>query len=239
MKIALIGHGQPRFTNSFVILMSQLHGFDVADFYMCFWKTDWAPNADVLKEHLQPHLLPNYNLKEIKVIDQPEIRLPNPQLNHTSEEKVSVRWSYKRRQGMWLSLKLANDLIKDDYDLVIKFRPDGRLDKSVDVRTLDLSHEMIFPSNSRCGHPGREICDQFLFATREGMNFYSDLINHFDEYITKVAPNWEYDTHAWASEHLLGEHLAVHNKKQFVGDYQCLLRVDGVSPNDDNWYRGF
>jgi hypothetical protein len=27
------------------------------------------------------------------------------------------------------------------------------------------------------------------------------------------------------------------NKKvQHVGDYQHLLRVDGVSPNDDHWY---
>jgi hypothetical protein len=42
MKIALIAGGQPRFTPSFLVLMSQLTGFDSADLYLTLWRTNWA-----------------------------------------------------------------------------------------------------------------------------------------------------------------------------------------------------
>ena len=38
--------GQPRFTQSFLILMQQLKGFDVADMYMCLWATHAVPDSE-------------------------------------------------------------------------------------------------------------------------------------------------------------------------------------------------
>lgn len=236
MKIALIGHGQPRFTNAFIVLMKQLKGFERADFYMNFWSTPWAPTSDHLKNILDPVLEPGFNLKRVEVLDEPTYQLPPHVLNHESHEKESTHWWYRRRRGMWLSLKMAYDLIDEDYDIIIKFRPDGRLDRDIDVNTLDMSQDMIYPSNHRCGFDAMKICDQFVFATPAGMKFYSDMINHIDEYIPKIAPGWEHNVHTWASEHLLGYHMLLNKKVQHVGDYQHLLRVDGVSPNDDHWY---
>lgn len=237
MKIALIAGGQPRFTNSFATLMNQLRGFDRADIYMCLWKTPAATTAVEARAQIDPILRPGYCIKKIKVIDQPEFELPPHRLTYNFEEKESLGWWYKRRRGMWESIRQAYNLIDDSYDMVIKFRPDGRLDRIVDVNQY-LNEELVFPSNHRNGLADMKICDQFVFGTQEGLKFYTSLIDHFNDYIPQVYPDWESDLHEWSSEHLLGHHLLINKKTQTVGDYQHLLRVDGISPFDDKHWRG-
>lgn len=238
MKIALLCHGQPRFTNAFMVMMDQLTGFDQADFYMGLWATPWAPNEQAFRDKAEPAMLPGYNLKSVSIVPQPVCPLPNPVLNHNINEAESVGWWYTRRHSMWQSLKMTYDLINEDYDMLIKFRPDGRLDREIDVNTIDLTHDLVYPSNHRNGLDAMKLCDQFVFASPKGMLFYSDLINHFDKYISQVDTNWEHNPHPWSSEHLLGHHMLVNNRTLNIGNYQHLLRVDGVSPNDDKWYKG-
>lgn len=238
MKIALLCHGQPRFTDAFYILMTQLQGFDQADFYMGLWSTPWSSTEEHFRSMAEPAMLPGYNLKRVAIIPQPEFTPPGIQLQHNVDEVESVGWWYKRRRSMWHSLKMTYNLIDEDYDVLIKFRPDGRLDRAVDVSKLNLTHDMLYPSNHRNGMEGMKLCDQFVFATPAGMKFYAGLADHFDEYIPKVDTNWEYNPHPWSSEHILGYHMLVNNKTLSIGDYQHLLRVDGVSPNDDKWYKG-
>ena len=238
MKIALLCHGQPRFTNAFNIMMTQLKGFTQADFYMGFWATPWAPNEASFRAMAEPAMFPGYNLKGVAIVPQHEYKLPNPQLEHNTEEPESVRWWYKRRWSMWRSLKMTYDLINEDYDMLIKFRPDGRLDREVDVRTIDLTNDMVYPSNHRNGMEGMKLCEQFVFDSPDGMKFYAGLTDYFDEYIPKIDPNWEQNVHPWSSEHILGYHMLSNNKTLSIGDYQHLLRVDGISPNDDKWYTG-
>jgi hypothetical protein len=238
MKVALMCGGQPRFTQSFIILQQQLQGFDVADMYMCLWSTPAASTSDTARQQLEPLILPNYTLKQVKVMEQHPWTLPPHRLQHDFDAVESSAWWYKRRHGMWSSTKEVFDMILDEYDMIIKFRPEGRLDRAIDVNTIDLSNDMVFPSNHRNGLDSMKICDQFLFANRNGMEFYADVINHFNDYIMEVYPDWENDAHEWASEHLLGHHLLVNKKTQTVGDYQHLLRVDGISPFDDKHWRG-
>lgn len=238
MKVALMCGGQPRFTQSFLILMQQLKGFDVADMYMCLWATPAAATSEVARQHIEPLLLPNYRLKQVKVMEQHPWTLPPHKLHHDFNAVESSAWWYKRRHGMWSSTKEVFDMIPDEYDMIIKFRPEGRLNREVDVRTIDLSNDMVFPSNHRNGFDAMKICDQFLFANRKGMAFYADMINHFNDYIMEIYPNWEDNPHYWASEHLLGHHMLKNNKTQTVGDYEHFLRVDGVSPFDDKHWRG-
>jgi len=239
MKIALMCGGQPRFTQSFIILQQQLKGFDVADMYMCLWATPGAPDSDSARQQLETIIHPNYNLKQVKVMEQHPWTLPPHKLQHDFNAVESSAWWYKRRHGMWSSTKEVFDMIPDEYDMIIKFRPEGRLDREIDVRTIDLSNDMVFPSNHRNGFADMKICDQFLFANRKGMEFYADVINHFNDYILEIYPdNWEVNPHDWASEHLLGHHMLKNNRTQTVGNYQHLLRVDGVSPFDDkHWGR--
>lgn len=220
-----------------MIMMDQLKGFTRADFYMGLWATPWAPDESTFRSMADPAMLPGYNLKRVEIIPQPIYTLPNATLEHNVNEVESVGWWYKRRRSMWDSLKMTYDLVNEDYDMLIKFRPDGRLDREIDVRSIDLSEDMLYPSNHRNGLEAMKLCDQFVFASPKGMKFYTSLIDHFDDYIPKIDPNWEHNPHPWSSEHILGYHMLVNNKTLSIGDYQHLLRVDGISPNDDKWYK--
>ena len=236
MKIALLIHGQPRFTPAFQILMAQLQGWDQADLYFVLWRSDWAQDAEEAQAKIQPILAPGYNIKEIIITDQPDRPLPNPKFSHPTDEKESVRWWYKRRVGMWLSLKMAFDLVdpNENYDLILKVRGDGRLDRSINLASVDIApYKMLYPCWPRNGYPGGEICDQFLIADYEGMSFYADMINHIDEYIVEVYPEWESDVHRWASEHMLNHHMVKNGRTQHCADFRHMLKNDGRADCDD------
>jgi hypothetical protein len=224
MKIAMIAGGQPRFTSEFLELLNQLQGFDSADLYLTFWKTDWVNTVEEGISKIQSILPSKYKLAGLQIVEQPIRNLPSHVKHHLPAEPENVRWAYNRRTGMWISTKMSFDMIETEYDAYIKFRPDGMLSESVDIRSLDLvNKELIYPDWPRNGKPGEEICDQFVIGTKEGMKFYCDMINHFDRYIPVVAPNWEDDIHTWASEHLLAQHLKEHNKPQTLGGFGHIL----------------
>lgn len=234
MRVALLIHGQPRFTQAFQILMKQLQGFDQADLYFVLWRSDWASTAEEAKAKIQPILDPRYVIKDIVITEQPERALPNPRLQHLTDEKESVRWWYKRRVGMWLSLKMAFDLVKEEYDLILKVRGDGRLDRDIDLSTVDIApFKMLYPCWPRNGYPGGEINDQFLIANREGMTFYADMINHIDQYMVEVYPEWEHDVHRWASEHMLNHHMVKNGYTQHCANFRHMLKNDGRADCDD------
>lgn len=214
--------------------MKQLQGFDQADLYFALWKSDWASTSDQARAKIQPILDPRYVIKDIVIAEQPERALPNPQLQHLTDEKESVRWWYKRRVGMWLSLQIAFDLVKEDYDLILKVRGDGRLDRDIDLSTIDIApYKMLYPCWPRNGYPGGEINDQFLIANREGMTFYADMINHIDQYMVEVYPDWEHDVHRWASEHMLNHHMVKNGYTQHCANFRHMLKNDGRADCDD------
>jgi hypothetical protein len=234
MKIALLVHGQPRFTPAFQILMSQLQGWSQANLYFGLWKSSWAETSEQAFAKIDPILNPGYRIKDILVIDQPDRPLPNPKLLHDTDEYASIRWFYKRRIGMWLSLKLTWDLVKEDYDLIIKIRGEGRLDQNINLNEIDIDqYEMIYPCYPRHGILGGEICDQFLISNKKGMDFYANLINYIDEYIPEVCPEWETKGHDWASEHLLNYYMVKHNKVQHCMNFKHLLKQEGRADCDD------
>jgi hypothetical protein len=233
MKAALILGGQPRFTEAFNILMSQLNGIEQADIYACFWATAWARTAEEARAKIEPILLPGFTLKEIEVVAQPKYQLPPHTGQHYTEEKESVRWWYKRRLGMWTSIRRAFDLIKDDYDVIIRCRPDGRLDKTLDISSFDLSKGLIYPAWPRNGWPGGKICDQFAFGLYSDMRFYTEVVDHINNYIPEVCDYWESNVHDWASEHMLNHHLVKHGVEQIIGDFGHVLKGEGRSNFDD------
>ena len=162
MKIALIAAGQPRFTPDFITFMNQLKGFDQADIYFAFWTSNWATDEADGREKVEKILLPKYNLAKLLICDQPPYYMPPCELNHLPAEPENIRWHYERRIGMWQSLKLAHDLIDQKYDMVIKFRLDGRLFEDLDLSTLDLvNNKIIFPNHGRAGFDNYNINREF------------------------------------------------------------------------------
>lgn len=233
MKAAILLGGQPRFTEAFPILMRQLKGLTQADMYMCLWASNWARTAEEARAKIEPILAPGYTLKKIEVIDQPPYQLPPHAKQHNTEEKESVRWWYKRRLGMWMSINRAFNLVEEDYDVYIKCRGDGRLDRDIDISLFDLNRGLVYPAWPRHGWPGKEICDQFAFGTRKDMRFYVDMVNHIDQYIPEVCSYWEDNVHDWASEHMLSHHLVKHGVAEIIGDFKHFLKHEGRSSFDD------
>lgn len=243
MRIALITGGQPRFTAEFLQLLNQITGFDTADLYCTFWNSDWVKDANEGFQKVASILPPNYNLAKLQIVDQPSYNLPPHLKEHAPAEYANVHWAYKRRLGMWLSTQLSFNMIEGNYDAVLKIRPDGMLNCNVELNKLDLTNnELIFPNYPRHGTPGKEICDQFVIGTYEGVKFYTSLADRFQEYVPVVAPNWEDDIHVWSSEHLLAHHLQANNKTQVIGGFGCILPgnpgavTNGRSPFTDNHF---
>lgn len=243
MKIALIGGGQPRFTQEFFALMNQLTGFDQADIYFNFWTSPWVSSEEEGRKRIESILLPKYRLAKLKIVDQPAYTLPPHKKYHPPESYPNVHWAYKRRLGMWQSTQMAFNLIEGKYDAVLKVRPDGMLTNVLDVSKLDLkNNELIFPNSPRNGRKGKEICDQFVVGTHEGLHFYSSLADKIQQYVPEVCSFWEDDIHEWASEHMLAHHLEKHGKVQVIGNFGVTLAglvnslTHGRSPFTDNHY---
>lgn len=234
MKIALVTGGQPRFTQAFPIFLSQLKGVTQVDLYFHFFENDWTMDEEEARRRIEPLLPESFNIKKLVIKPRPPWQLPPHKLSHTSDESQSIRWYYYRATSQFLSLNLAFNLIEEEYDAVVRYRLDGRLDQSIDVGSLDLSRGTLFPSNNNHGTTGREICDQFCIGKQDDMRFYFDFINHYDEYILETCSYWEVFFHHWSPEHLLGWHYRKNNKSINHGNFQVVVKREGRSLYDDH-----
>lgn len=238
MKIALIAAGQPRFTSDFITFMHQLHGFDSADLYFTFWNSDWASSKEEGRHKIEKILLPNYRLAKLQLVDQPEYELPPHTLDHPPAEPENIRWQWKRKIGQWKSIQMAFNLIDQDYDLIIKFRPDGRLYDPLDVRTIDVTtNELLCQDYGRCGFDDYRISDLFVAGTHSGIKHFVDFADHFAELVPESDPNWEYNSHGnWSCEHVLGTYMKKHNKQQVFGNFKFHINWSGRSRFTDKHY---
>jgi len=238
MKIALIAAGQPRFTPEFITFMHQLHGFDSADIYFSFWKSDWADTTEEARQKIEKILLPNYTLAKVQIVEQPEYELPAHIIDHPPATPENIRWQWKRKIGQWKSIQMAFDLIDQEYDMVIKFRPDGRLYDSLDVSTLDITNnELLFQDYGRCGFDDYRICDLFTVGTYDGVKFFVNLADYFRDLVPECDPNWEHESHGtWSCEHVLGTYMKKHNKEQVFGDFKFHINWSGRSRFTDKHY---
>jgi hypothetical protein len=237
MKIALVAAGQPRFTPEFVDFMGQLKGFDSADIYLGLWNSDWAASEEEARAKVEKILLPNYRLANIKLADQPKYELPPHTIYHPPAEPENTNWWYKRRIGMWQSLQMAYNLIDQDYDIIIKFRLDGKLFENLDLNSIDLiNNRLLFCDWGRAGFDNYRISDLFAIGTQEAMNIYFGMADHFKRLVPVACPNWEYNGHGWSSEHILGLYLQENNIPLVHGDFKFHINWNGRSKYTDKHY---
>jgi hypothetical protein len=238
MKIALIAAGQPRFTLDFIAFMQQLHGFDTADLYFTFWNSEWAKDETEGRNKIEKILLPNYQLAKLQLINQPEYQMPICAMDHPPAEPENIRWQWKRRIGQWKSIQMAFNLIDQDYDLIIRFRPDGRLFDPLDVRTVNVKDaDLLCQDYGRCGFDDYRINDMFFAGTYSGVKLFVDVADHFKDLVPKCDPNWEHNPHGnWSSEHILGIYMKSQNKKQVFGNFKFNINWSGRSRFTDKHY---
>ena len=238
MRIALITGGQPRFTPDFIRLMSQLKGFDSADLYFNFWTSDWASSEEEGRKKVEAILPPNYRLAKLKIVDQPQHCLPLHELYHPPAQPENINWWYARRFGQAMSLSMAFDLIDQDYDLVVRFRLDGVLDREIDLSKLDFTNtDLIFPADPKAGFDDYKINDQFAIGTQAGMKFYCGIGKEFEKYVLLSDPEWECNGHGtWSLEHLMGTYMKAHNRTQTLGNFNHYINTQGRSRYTDKHY---
>jgi hypothetical protein len=238
MKIALITGGQPRFTPDFVTLLSQIQGMESADIYMNLWNSDWAKDEDEARKKVEKILPDNFNLAKIKLTDQPSYELPTHTKLLPPPEPENIQWWYKRKIGQMQSLSMAFNLIDQEYDAVIRFRLDGRLDRVINVNEFDLvNNDMIMPE-PRVGREDFPICDQFFIGTYSGVKFLCDLVNDFNKYVVLSDPNWDDNTHhgVWSLEHIIGAYYLTNNKQVGAGGFNTYINTQGRSRYTDKHY---
>lgn len=247
MKIALITGGQPRFTSDFITLMDQLTGFDSADIYMALWKSDWANDEAVARIKIEKVLRPRYKLAKVKLIDEPVHDLPPHPVLLDPPSPENIQWWYQRTASQLTSNTMAFDLIDQQYDVVIKFRLDGRLESNLDLQSLDLvTNKLISPFDGWNGPTGKSASDQFIIGTQEGMRLFCGLGREFKELIPIVDPTWYQMTAypgysalhrgPWSTEALLVTYLKKYNEVPAFGNFQHVFNTKGRSRFTDKHY---
>lgn len=226
MKVALFASGQPRFTECFTRLLGQLEGFDKADMYLGFWNSPWASDElDAIKK-VEKIITPKYNIARLILRDQPFFDIPPHRLHHPPAQPENIRWWYERRMAMWHGAKMTFDLIPNDYDVIIRFRPDGYLSRTVNFNEFDYAkYDLIYPEWPGAGWEWAWLNDQFAFGTYDGLKFYVSLADHFPEYVVKSDPNWELNGRdcTWSSEHILGMYMKENNKPLITANFSSYL----------------
>ena len=232
----MISGGHPRFTVDFLHLMQQLEGFESADLYLNFWNSDWASSEEEGHSRIEKILMPRYKLAKLKIINPPGYELPAHTLNHPPAQPENIRWWYERRIGMWRSLAMAYDLIEGDYDVVIRFRPDGMLGSTLDISSLNVSeNKLIIPKNG-CGYKNYPVNDQFAVGTYTAMSLYKDIVKNYNNLIVEAEPDWERKGHDWSGEHIMGYYLNKNNKKYSLGNFDHILTTKGRSQYTDKHF---
>lgn len=237
MKIAMFTGGHPRFTEDFFDLVQRLTGFESADLYFNFWESDWVNSVDEGSNRIKSILPNNFKLAKLQIVKPPPYSLPPTSLEHLPPQPENIRWWYERRIGQFKSLAMAYELIEGDYDLVIRFRPDGAITASLDLSTVDLSSaEIILPKNG-CGYSQWPINDQFAIGTYKGLSFYKTIAENFNQLVIESDPQWEYNGHGkWAGEHLIGYYLNKNQISYQLGKFDHVLTTRGRSKYTDKHY---
>ena len=228
MKVALITGGQPRFTPDFLKVLSQLKGFDSADLYLNLWESPWALGSEQGVAKLHKILPPHINLKRLQILKEPE-----RQLNSTATNFSELKWWYDRRIGQIHSLKLAFDLINEDYDVIVRFRPDGSLTSDLDISTLDVASKEVIFCDQLMGVNRTEPNDQVFVGTQGGIGFLCNLYNEFDKCMIESCPDWENDVHRWALEYIIGTYFKLNNKPIHRGSFNYIINSQGKSAYTD------
>ena len=224
MRIAILLPGQPRFTKDFTNFLTNLQGYDSADWF-CYItnnnriddvsqdvsiSNEWMTFDPIeAKDRLQSYLPANNYVRAFEVSDCEQITIPAiPRQSH-----------YKG----WYNIYCANQLLLNygqNYDMVIRARSDVGINEPFNVQSINLEQlhqSIIMPGNQWAGAGEYEACDQFAICSPAHMNIYADLVNKVEGYLGE-------NLFGYNPEALLGLHLNRNNVPTVKGDYTISLR---------------
>lgn len=240
MRIAVLVPGEPRFSQEFTDFIGQLPNQHSIDWFFWLWQQSpkgsypntqfvaesWQtiPNEQWAREKIESNIKgPNHSVASVMVEDKAQ--WPAPEVRHKAGET-----NVERCWGMYSSLYQCDRLrqMKEHYqqfkyDLVIRTRPDIKLDKPVDVDLLlsqVSNNRVVTPKNEIHGY-GYRINDMYAVGSSESMTAYTSLANHIIEYHNQGL--------IFHPETLLAFHLSNNSIENISGDFSVMLRVAGSS----------
>lgn len=235
MKIAILLSGSPRFCSEFDSFINNLTGYEQVDYFCLFWQNNTKPDKLGYPNHVlvsdswrtinmswaQSKIISNlpkkHRLVKLETYNDEDIELPKikPQV---MDQSINFRNIYK----MYLGWNLVFNLLDEEYDLVIRSRPDIGLSQSLDVRTaknkiLERPNLVLNSVGGYFGHQERTN-DLIGISSQKNIKTYSELVNNVEKY-----SNTENVT--FHAENLLGYHL----KKNGI-DWETFVHVT-IRPN--------
>ena len=211
MKTAIFTAGLPRFTESFLKLQDQLTGCDEYHLYFAFWKSDLFPTPEICQEKIEKFIVnPKFHLKKITLIEEPKIKIKK----YTN---IFKKTRIPNVMLMWYGLERIFEKIDDSYDYYIRFRLDGKLDRSINLQHIDISNKLCTPIKPKYGYDYDKINDQFAIGNYKHMKYYCGLYSCFDLYYDSGIP--------LHPETYLSYHLSLQDGFSF-GNFKHLLKQD-------------
>lgn len=238
MRIAILLPGQPRFYNDFRTFLSNLKGYNQADWFVYLTNSSTREELKIRTHSMIPDVhneWVNYDVEwaKSKIIQN----LPNN--NFLKKFEISdvhlQQWPYVRDKqervrtenifNMYYNIYKANQLRVNyeqennfKYDAVIRTRTDIGLLNEVNIKNYNLN-SVTMPNNSWFG------CnDQFAFGNSDIMTIYSDVLNHLEEYEKQVLE--------FGPEIVLAHHLNLNKISYIPGNFENSLRS---LPLDSKW----
>lgn len=196
MRVAVLISGEPRFSREFDLFLENLTGYDEIDWYFYMWNNatyslekklmpeSWyGIDRDTAYNKIRVNLPDNHNIAYLKLEDQNVFQYP----------QVTERLGWGVRQEnvwrMWYSWMRVDEQCPDDYDIVIKSRPDVALMQEVNLKKLNLQpNQMILPNNFGGVYNNKHICDLLAISSRKNIKIYNDIINWVPSYYNAGCP---------------------------------------------------
>jgi hypothetical protein len=227
MRIAILLSGQPRFTQDFFLFLSNLTGYDQADWFVYITNNNHPNSLSLIskdwmnfepawaREKIQSWLPINNIIQSLEISDHEQLEIfPVQNLLECNIENVQKQFYHIYRADMLRQqFETQNNFV---YDLIIRTRPDLGLTSQVNLKDLNIQDsQIIMPHNDWHGTP--KCNDQFAIGNSRNMKLYSDLFINLKRH--NDAGSW------FHPESILGYHLNSNGVQCIDGNFTTSLRT--------------
>jgi hypothetical protein len=197
MKIAILLPGQPRFTQDFITFITNLTGYDQADWFVYITNNNVHSIANFKRgisvnepwtvfdpawacEKIKSWLPNNNTIQSFEISD--DFQLPIiPVVNLFEVDKPNnvqkMFYNIYKADCLRQQFEEANNF---SYDLVIRTRPDLGIISELNLQQLNIeSNQIIMPASDWHGYPRAN--DQFAIGNSHSMKIYSTLFTRIKE----------------------------------------------------------
>jgi len=194
MNIAILLPGQPRFTEDFKLFLSNLKGYDSADWFVYITNNNVPTKEHIKISSIWENFDPSWAFEKIKSFLPANNSIVSYEISDDDQQQFPPVKNLYQVGNSDNTFKMFYNVYKADqarqkyenahnfkYDLVIRTRSDLSLSSEVDLRNLIIEeNQIIMPNNGWHGSPAAN--DQFAIGKSNAMSIYGSLYTRIKEY---------------------------------------------------------